>query len=126
MRPLNQSECAVVAGGLPPPTVTQHNHRFYEDNRPLKDDFTRMAMDMVLQMQDLFESDGGMTTTERELALGEHFGPGNVSIYNGIGYAADGVTTLYDDDNDGVWDSGLQTGVDGNIYYYGPSGWTQY
>jgi hypothetical protein len=124
MRLLEQSECAAVAGGLPPGTVAQHNHRFYEPNRPLKDGFSRTLMDASLQFQSYFETDGGMTTTERELALGERFGPGNVSIYNGVGYANDGVTTLYDDDGDGAWDSGLQTGADGSIYYYGTSGWT--
>lgn len=64
-----------------------------------------------------------MTTNERELELLESFGPHNVHVIGGVGYASDGVTTLYDDDADGAWDTALTTGVDGTVYEYGPNGW---
>lgn len=106
-----------------PPTTAQHNHRFYER----VSDFDRFMNDMALNLSDFFGIDGGYNTSEREQALGAAFGPGNVAVgANGVGYATDGVTTLYDDDGDGAWDSALQTGTDGNIYQFGPQGWYLY
>lgn len=103
-----------------PPTVAQNNHRYYER----MSEFDRFMNDFALNVNDFFGIDAGYNTSEREQALGQVFNPGNVAVgNNGVGYATDGVTTLYDDDGDGAWDSALRTGVDGNIYEFGAQGW---
>lgn len=66
------------------PTPTQLNHRLYERN--LADRIDRVLTDNFLIISEVIGYDQGMTTNQRELALGGRFDPSNVSIVNGVGF----------------------------------------
>ncbi|RZJ05236.1 MAG: hypothetical protein EON89_04875 [Brevundimonas sp.] len=125
MRALSRNEARYVAGGHVP-TAQQLSHLYYAPNRRLANDVDRLMYDTVAKGMGLIGADIGMTTEDRERELSSMFQPNTVSVINGVGYSNDGTTTLYDDDDDGIWDSALQHGDDGYVWVYEMNGWEHF
>jgi hypothetical protein len=124
MRELSIIETRQVSGGEP--TVFQLSHRHAAPNRVMANDANRIAFDLMAMGYDYLGPDIGLTTNEREIELSASYEPIEVEIIDGVGYASDGMTTLYDDDGDGAWDSAMQSGADGYLWVFEQNGWTRF
>jgi len=89
----------------------------------------RTALDLIITADELILGiEFGMTPLERQISLSQMYSPQDLTREYVDGYwtgrTADGRTVLIDTNGDGGYEEGYQTDDDGNVYVFGPFGWT--